>query len=276
VIRLAILVAAAALLFAAAGGSARAKPVEVFVQFSAYGPSQLDVLPGQTVLWSNVSARTHTVTSNTGLFDSDDIHPDQSFTFTFNRPGTYQYHCTIHSSIRGEVDVRRVILDALPTAAVPIGDAVEFAGRTADLIRPIDIQRSQDGKHFMTIGRAKPHHDGRWSVSLEVEDTGDYRAMSGGSTSETRRLLVGIRRVHVRPTPTGVSVSVTPSLPYASILVETYRRERFGWWPLRRTELDYVSEAELKLRGPVRVRVVLVDKDGWTPIATSAPVTVRK
>ena len=94
--------------------------------------------------------------------------------------------------------------------------------------------------------------------------------------SETRRLLVGIRRVHVQPTRTGISVSVTPSLPYAPILVETYRRERFGWWPLRRTELDYVSEAELQLRGPVRVRVVLVDKDGWTPIATSAPVTLRK
>ena len=68
--------------------------------------------------------------------------PISSFTFTFNRPGTYQYHCTIHSSIRGEVDVRRVILDTLPTAAVPVGDAVEFAGRTADPTRPIDIQRS--------------------------------------------------------------------------------------------------------------------------------------
>jgi len=271
-----ILVAGAALLCPAAGAGARTKPAEVFVQFSAYGPSQLDVLPGQTVLWSNVSSRTHTVTSDTGLFDSDDIRPDQSFTFTFNRPGTYQYHCTIHSSITGEVDVRRVILDALPTAAVPVGDAVEFAGRTANPTRPIDIERSQDGKHFATIGRARPHRDGSWSTSIEVQVTGDYRATSGGSVSGTRRLLVGIRRVHVQPTRTGISVSVTPSLPYAPILVETYRRERFGWWPLRRMELDYVSEAELHLRGPVRVRVVLVDQDGWTPIATSAPVTLRK
>jgi plastocyanin len=271
-----LLVAGAALLFPGAVAGARGKPVEVFVQFSAYGPSQLDVLPGQTVLWSNVSSRTHTVTSDTGLFDSDDIHPDEKFTFTFSRPGTYQYHCTIHTSIRGEVDVRRVILDTLPTAAVPVGQAVDFSGRTADPSRPIAIQRSEDGKHFSTIGRAKPHPDGAWSVSLEAQQTGDYRAQSGGSVSETRRLLVGIRKVHVRATPTGISVTVTPSLPYAPILVESYRRERFGWWPLRRTELDYVSEAELKVRGPIRVRVVLVDKDGWTPIATSAPVTVRK
>ena len=271
-----LLICAAALAFAPAGEGAKAKPAEVAVQFSAYGPSQLDVLPGQTVLWSNVSSRTHTVTSDTGLFDSDHIHPDQSFEFTFTKPGTYQYHCTIHNSIRGEVDVRRVILDGLPTAAVPVGDAVEFTGRTADPGRPIDIQLSQDGKHFTTVGRAKPHPDGHWSTLLAAKLTGDYRASSGGAVSEARRLLVGIRKVHVHATPTGISVEVTPSLPYAPILIEASRKERFGWWPLERTELDYVSEAELKLRGPVRVRVVLVDTDGWTPIATSKPVTLRK
>ena len=274
--KLILVAVCAVLLFPAAGESAGGKPAQVFVQFSAYGPSQLDILPGQTVLWSNVSSRTHTVTSDTGLFDSDDIHPDQRFTFTFNRPGIYQYHCTIHTSIRGEVDVRRVILDSLPTAAVPVGDAVEFSGRTADPSRPIEIQRSQDGTHFATIGRAKPHPDGSWTTTLAAQQTGDYRALSAGSASETRRLLVGIRKVHVHATPTGISVEVTPSLPYAPILVETYRRERFGWWPLRRLALDYVSDAELKLKGPVRVRVVLVDKDGWTPIATSAPVTIKK
>lgn len=274
--RLCLVAAGAALLLPSAAAGAKDRTAEVFVQFSAYGPSQLDVLPGQTVVWSNVSSRTHTVTSDTGLFDSDDLRPDQRFTFTFTRPGTYQYHCTIHTSIRGEVDVRRVILDTLPTAAVPVGDAVEFTGRTADPSRAIEIQRSEDGKHFATIGRAKPHPDGKWSVSLDAQQTGDYRASSGGSVSETRRLLVGIRKVHVHATRTGISVSVTPNLPYAPILVETYRRERFGWWPLRRTELDYVSEAELKLHGPMRVRVVLVDKDGWTPIATSAPVVLRK
>jgi plastocyanin len=274
--RLILVAACAVLLFPAAGEGAGTKPAQVFVQFSAYGPSQLDILPGQTVLWSNVSSRTHTVTSDTGLFDSDDIHPDQRFTFTFNRPGIYQYHCTIHTSIRGEVDVRRVILDTLPTAAVPVGDAVEFSGRTADPSRPIEIQRSQDGTHFATIGRARPHPNGSWSTTLEAQQTGDYRALSAGSASEIRRLLVGIRKVHLHATPAGISVEVTPSLPYAPILVETYRRERFGWWPLRRMVLDYVSEAELKMKGPVRVRVVLVDKDGWTPIATSAPVVLKK
>jgi hypothetical protein len=70
-------------------------------------------------------------------------------------------------------------------------------------------------------------------------------------------------------------VTVTPSSPYARILVETYLRERFGWWPVSNAHLDYVSEADVRVRRPARVRVVLVDKDGWTPIATSRVVVLR-
>ena len=62
---------AAFLLLAPAG--AAGKPQEVNIQFSAYGPSQIDVLPGETVSWTNVSVRTHTVTSDTGLFESGEV-----------------------------------------------------------------------------------------------------------------------------------------------------------------------------------------------------------
>ena len=50
--------AVAVTLLAAPGGTAT-KPQEVSVQFSAYGPSQLDVLPGETVLWTNEIGRAH-------------------------------------------------------------------------------------------------------------------------------------------------------------------------------------------------------------------------
>jgi hypothetical protein len=73
-----------------------------------------------------------------------------------------------------------------------------------------------------------------------------------------------------------VAVEVTPSAPYARILVEVYRRERFGWWPIARRRLDYVSDASLRVAKGVRVRVVLVDRDGWTPLATSRAVIARR
>jgi len=267
--------AAAAMLLAAPAATAT-RPQEVSVQFSAYGPSQLDVLPGEAVLWTNVSQRTHTVTSDTGLFDSGHVLTGGRFEFRFNQAGAYRYHCTIHTSIVGEIDVRRVILGTLPTAAVPVGSRVEFSGRTADPSKRIRIQRSLGGSTFTTIAGARPAANGTWKALVDAEATGDYRATAGADVSQTRRLIVGIRRVHIHPTRTGVSVSVTPSAPYARILVEVYLRERFGWWPVSSGHLDYVSEADVRVRRPARVRVVLVDRDGWTPIATSPVVRLGK
>src|SRR5690348_15274136 len=268
--------AALVLLVAAATANAAPRHAEVNVQFSAYGPSQLDVLPGTSVVWSNVSARTHTVTAYDGTFDSGHLDPGRRFAVTFARPGSFQYHCTIHPSIAGEIDVRRVILDTLPTAAVPLGSTVDFSGMTADAGRPIRIERQVSGSRFTTVARTTATPRGTWRIGVRATTTGDYRAVSGADRSETRRLIVGVRTVRVHATRHGVSVEVTPSAPYAPILVEVYRRNRFGWWPVQHRRLDYVSEADVRVPRGVRVRVVLVDRDGWTPIATSRAVMLRR
>ena len=57
----------------------------------------------------------------------------------------------------------------------------------------------------------QPHPFRRLNVLAVVnaEATGDYRALTATGTSQTRRLLVGIRKVRIHPTRTGVSVTVT-------------------------------------------------------------------
>jgi plastocyanin len=268
----------AAGLAALATPTGAAPPVaEVAVQYAAYGPEQLDVLPGQTVVWTNVSQRTHTVTSYDGLFDSGDVASDDRFSFRFTGPGTYEYHCTIHPGIVGEVDVRRVILDGLPTAAVPTGTPVELDGRTATPARPVLIQQRLGDGPFTTVARVRAAPNGAWTTTIDARATGDYRARSGSDSSETRRLLVSTRKVLVHATRAGVAVHVTPQAPYASYVVERRMRERFGWWPVARGELDYVSESTVRVRRrPALVRIVLVDRDGWTPLATSRPVRLSR
>ena len=272
----ALVAAASVVCLLLAPASAAVKPQEVNIEFSDFRPSQLNVLPGETVSWTNVSQRTHTVTSDTGLFDSGSVVENGHFAFRFDEVGTYRYHCTIHPSIVGEIDVRRVTLGPLPTAAVAVGTKVEFEGRTVDPSQPVSIQRSVNGAAFTTIATASPAADGTWKTTLGVETTGDYSAASAGATSQTRRLIVGIRHVRIRATRNGVSFTVTPSAPYSPVLVEVYLRERFGWWPVARSRVDYVSEGEARVRRPARVRVVLVDRDGWTPVATSPVVVLRE
>jgi plastocyanin len=272
--RAALVVASAVALLAFVPSSVGASPSEVNIGFSDYRPSQLDILPGETVTWTNVSQRTHTVTSDSGIFDSGNVVGGAHFAVRFDRVGTYPYHCTIHPSITGQIDVRRVTFDPLPPAVVPVGKPVELSGRTADPNQAVAIQRL-NGSTWSTVASATPAADGDWKTTLKAESTGNYRAVSGSDASETRRLLVSIWKIRVNPTKAGVDVTVTPSAPYARFLVELRLRERFGWWPVASGRLDYVSSAEVRVRRPARVRIVLVDQDGWTPLATSRVISLR-
>jgi hypothetical protein len=171
--------------------------------------------------------------------------------------------------MRGEIDVRPVILEPLPLVPTPTGNRVAFSGRTAQPAQPVEIQRATQGDEFVTVATAHPAPDGSWSIPVAAQTTADYRAASAGGTSEVRRLLVSDRHVEVRRTHAGVRVTVTPSDPYARVLLELRLRERFGWWPTRWARLDYVSQTDFRVRRHVPIRVVLVDRDGWTPLATS-------
>jgi plastocyanin len=252
---------------------ASASAATVNAQFQDFSPSPLAVLPGETVDWNNISERTHTVTADDGSFESGDLDPAASFSVTFSSAGTFAYHCRKHPGMTGEIDVEPVILGPLPTAAIPAGDRVEFEGRTSDPSQPVKIERSTGGA-FQTIGTAEPAADGTWKVSLAAQATGDYRASIESGVSQTRRLIVSDRKVLVRATRRGVTVSVIPALPYARIALQQDLRERFGWWTTRLTRLDYVSAASFRVARPARVRVVLVDKDGWTALATSPVLTL--
>lgn len=249
---------------------------QVNIEFAQFGPAQLDVLPAETVAWTNVSTRQHTVTSDVGAFGSALLSSGDRFNWTFAAVGAYPYHCTVHAGMTGEVDVHRVTLAPLPTAILRPGTLVALSGRTADPSAPVRIERSADGTHFMTGATTTPTTGGNWHATVKVRATADYRATSGPDESEIRRLLVSSSRVKVHATRAGIAVRVTPKAPYARLMLQRRLRERFGWWPIARKRLDYLSKARFRVRRPARVRAVLVDTDGWTPLAISRVIHLRR
>jgi plastocyanin len=267
---LAVAIALGALLVPASAASAAA----VDVQFSTFGPPQLDLLAGESADWTNVSDRRHTITADDGAFDTD-IEPGERISRTFDAVGTFPYHCRLHEGMLGEVDVRRITLSRLPPAAVPVGDRIELDGRTAQPGQPIAIERDS-GAGFSQVGTATPAPDSTWRTTITAQVTGDYRATVGGDTSQSRRLLVSERKLIIRATKRGIAVTADPVAPYARIALQIDLRERFGWWPSVFRRLDYLSEATFKVRRPARVRVVLLDTDGWTPLAISRALALGR
>ncbi len=61
-------------------------------------PQVITVVIGMnnTVTWTNQDLITHNIISNTGVFDSGDLSPGQTYTFTFTQAGTYPYYCSYH------------------------------------------------------------------------------------------------------------------------------------------------------------------------------------
>lgn len=88
------------------GGNTNAPPNEVTIQSMSYNPSVLTVTAGTRVTWRNKDNVEHTVTSDQNLFDSGNIAVNSSYSFTFNTPGTYGYHCQIHSGMTATVVVK--------------------------------------------------------------------------------------------------------------------------------------------------------------------------
>jgi plastocyanin len=77
----------------------------VSIQNMAFMPDTARIKTGGSVTWTNMDGITHTVTSLTSLFDSGNLAAGKAFKFTFVTAGTFNYHCTIHPTMKGVVVV---------------------------------------------------------------------------------------------------------------------------------------------------------------------------
>jgi plastocyanin len=87
-----------------------AKPVAgnaVAIKGFAFSPAALTVKVGTTVTWTNADGDAHTVTSQDpgGPLQSAALATGQSYSYTFTKPGTYAYLCTIHPFMTATVTV---------------------------------------------------------------------------------------------------------------------------------------------------------------------------
>jgi plastocyanin len=87
---------------------AAVQPGAVTISNFAFGPSILTVAPGTKVTWTNKDEEPHTVTSADGgqMFKSPALDTDDKFSFTFDKPGTYKYFCSVHPHMTGMIIVK--------------------------------------------------------------------------------------------------------------------------------------------------------------------------
>jgi len=78
--------------------------LNIFIRDSKFIPNANAMPVGTTVTWRNEDKITHNITGDG--WASGDLAPGQSFSKTFDSPGDYQYHCSIHPAMKGELIIR--------------------------------------------------------------------------------------------------------------------------------------------------------------------------
>jgi amicyanin len=101
--RLMVVVALAAL--APFVASAQVAQIEVTIDNFKFNPMQLTVKAGDTVKWVNRDDIPHTVASQTMPFRSKAMDTNDTVSFTFTKPGTYAYFCSLHPMMTGSIVV---------------------------------------------------------------------------------------------------------------------------------------------------------------------------
>ena len=78
---------------------------EVTIDNFSFGPD-LKITSGTTVTWTNHDDVPHVVASDTKIFKSQPLDTDDRFSYTFTKPGTYVYYCTVHPRMIAKVVVQ--------------------------------------------------------------------------------------------------------------------------------------------------------------------------
>ncbi len=88
---------------APSGQAAKSEKVEI-VEFT-YEPDPVVVQVDGKVIWQNQDTAPHTATADDGSFDTGTIEKGKIGSATFNETGTFTYHCQIHPTMHGTVEV---------------------------------------------------------------------------------------------------------------------------------------------------------------------------
>lgn len=87
----------------AATESVTAKDFSIDIVDFTYSPANIEVSPGTEITWTNMDQVAHTVTGDD--FSSSSLKAGESFSYTFDLPGSYEYYCAFHPQMLGTITV---------------------------------------------------------------------------------------------------------------------------------------------------------------------------
>jgi len=92
--------------------AAQNEPAAVAIDNFTFKPQRITVKAGTAVTWTNRDDIPHAIAATGNLFKSKVLDTDNSYSFTFTTPGSYDYFCSLHPHMTGTVVVEAAGSDA--------------------------------------------------------------------------------------------------------------------------------------------------------------------
>jgi plastocyanin len=239
---------------------------------ASFAVPHLDVLAGDTVTWHNASLRAHDVAAEDRSFSSPRLLMDSMYEHRFDTPGTYNYLCRLHPTMRGGIGVHRLLLDRASEPAAP-GRPYALKGRAA-LPEGATVSIQADGVERAT---AAVQAGGTFTATVNPSTTATYTAVAGAESAPPVQVLVLDRKVSATQRGRTVVAKVTPPAAGATVVLQLKLKERFGWWPVKatKTKADGTARFSIPRGRKVQARVLLTASDEATELARSTTFRLR-
>ena len=87
------------------GKSVTAAGSAISIDNFSFTPHEMKIPVGTKLTWTNHDDIPHTVVNTGQKFKSKALDTDESFAFTFDEPGIYEYFCSLHPKMVGKIIV---------------------------------------------------------------------------------------------------------------------------------------------------------------------------
>lgn len=257
-----------------AGGAAGEHAVTI--NDAGYNPAEMVVAPGQHVMFTNMGVNPHTVTSDTGAFDSGTLNKNNTFDLAAPAAsGVYAYHCQFHAFMHGTVTVSTLTLTGPKQVLVGKTATVRGTAPGTPAGTPVSLERLI-GATWTTIASTTLAADGTYTFTTPALTGGtQLRTVAGTEVSPTLEIpvapkVVAKKKKGVKLT---LTVTVTPKTGGKANL-ERINLDTFKWSKVKQFTVAKSGKATVKAPKAGRYRVTLLPGKGLAQ-ASSAAVTFK-
>jgi plastocyanin len=253
---------------------------------AGFTPNRVTVDYGDTVTWTNRDNANHQVVSERGEFPASPVlAPNQTYSFTFMKSGSYAFRDAFNTKKRGTVVVRTgVSIAATPAVAVygssPVVSGFVSSGASGEAVALDGMQCGSSS--FGRVATVSSTTDGRWSSSVKPVVNTVYQATwkSAKSVQVTQKIQPRLSFRRVRAHRFALSVTAAQGLVGKYVVVQRYLSGKRKWKTLKRVRLSkakplvaptLITSAAFRASVPRRTRLrVLLLQDQVGPCYAAA------